>query len=140
MIFFKKKNFKLGDGIYSLDNIEYDLIFKIDSVMIHFGIVCAAVSCPKLIKQHYNSDNINFLLEKNASEFLADASKNRIDHKNKIIYLSQIFRWFKSQFEKANGSLIGFIELYSPDEWKSGKELSSYEIKFLEYNWSLNVQ
>ena len=39
---------KLGDKWYNLNQIEHDILRKMDEPRIHFGIVCASFSCPKL--------------------------------------------------------------------------------------------
>ena len=46
--------------------------------------------------------------------------------------VSSIFKWYKGDFTE-NGTLIDFLNKYSPVKIKS-----SAEISYLDYDWSLN--
>ena len=39
---------KLGEKIYTLNDIEHEILRKMNEPRIHFAIVCASISCPKL--------------------------------------------------------------------------------------------
>jgi hypothetical protein len=99
---------------------------------IHFAINCASASCPKLLNSAYTSGNVEQLLGQAAKEFISNPQKNSISEHR--VQLSKIFQWFKSDFTE-NGSLIDFINQFS--EVKIHPEAN---IKYLEYDWSLNEQ
>lgn len=127
----RKKLWKLGKTWYNLNDIEHNILRKLNEPRIHFAIVCASVSCPKLSNCVYTSLNLETQLTKATKAFLADASKNKIT-KNEL-QLSKIFKWFKKDFEKNNGNLINFINQYTKITI-----LSKAKIKYLKYNWNLN--
>jgi hypothetical protein len=136
--FFKKNKFNIAGEQLTLDEIEYERIEKIEHSLMHFGLVCAAVSCPKLLPKAYRAETVYERLKKNAKEFLSDTTKNIIDEKNKILILSEIFKWFKSSFEKKYGTLnkaaaalLGENDLTKFD---------NYSIEYMKYNWQLNVK
>jgi hypothetical protein len=121
---------KLGDNRMSLNDIEHKILRNMGEPRIHFAIVCASVSCPKLLNEAYTADAIEQQLSKATHVFLSDSSKNKISKDR--LELSKIFKWFAKDF-KANNSLIGFISLYSNVEITPKAKIS-----YLDYNWDLN--
>lgn len=121
---------KLGGKSYSLGEIEHDILRKMDEPRIHFAIVCASFSCPKLQNEAFTSSKMDGQLTNAAKEFLNDSSKNTISEKN--LELSKIFKWFTSDFTK-NGSVIDFINKYA-----NTKISDDAKIRYKDYNWDLN--
>lgn len=121
---------QFGDKRLSLNDIEHKILRKMDEPRIHFAIVCASESCPKLQNTAFTAKNLEEQLTKATQEFLADTSKNEISENE--IKLSKIFKWFKKDFEK-NGSLIDFLNRYT-DVTISDKAKKSYK----DYSWDLN--
>ncbi len=138
--FFKEKKFKLAGKVVSLDEIENEYVLKIEPALSHFGLVCGAVSCPKLIPIAYTANNVLSQLNTNAVEFINNSSKNYLDRKNKTLYLSQLFNWFKTYFIKSEGSIKNFILKYINKRDKEFIESNDISIKFTDYNWKLNSQ
>ncbi|WP_244954736.1 DUF547 domain-containing protein [Winogradskyella helgolandensis] len=121
---------KFGDTWQNLNDIEHKILRNMDEPRIHFAIVCASVSCPKLQNTAFTAVNLDAQLTKATKEFLADTSKNELSKDN--IKISKIFKWFKKDFEQ-NGSLIDFLNQYS-DVTISESAKKSYT----DYNWGLN--
>jgi hypothetical protein len=121
---------KLGDKWYNLNQIEHDILRKMNEPRIHFGIVCASFSCPKLQNKAFTATNLEAQLTAATREFLADENRNSISENN--LKISRIFKWFSSDFTK-NGSVIDFINTYTDVGISSKAEKS-----FREYNWDLN--
>ena len=97
---------------------------------IHFAIVCASFSCPKLQNEVFTASNIDEQLTSATKDFLSDTNRNIISV-NKI-KISKIFQWFSKDF-KENGSIIDFINQYSDINISSKAKKS-----FMTYNWNLN--
>ncbi len=125
-----KRFWKLGNKWYNLNDIEHQILRKMDEPRIHFAIVCASVSCPKLQNKAYTALNLDKQLVNATKEFLSDTSKNNISE-NKI-ELSKIFQWFTKDF-KQNGSLIDFLNQYSDIKISTKAKKS-----FKSYSWDLN--
>ena len=125
----EQRYWKLADKWYNLDEIEHQILRKMDEPRIHFAI-CASYSCPKLQNEAYTSEDLEQQLTKATKEFLNDSERNSISQNN--IELSKIFKWFSKDFEQ-NGSLINFLNLYS-DIKISDKAKKSFK----DYNWDLN--
>ena len=73
-------------------------------------------------------------LEAATLAFLLDSTKNRIAPGAEL-GLSTIFKWYRSDFVTAEGSLQGFIRRYWPG---SGLIAEDAKIRYLDYDWSLN--
>lgn len=126
----KQRLWLLGNKWYNLDDIEHQILRKMDEPRIHFAIVCASVSCPKLLNEAYTSENLETQLSKVAKQFLSDSERNSILENE--LKLSKIFQWFSKDF-KQNGSLIDFLKEYS-----EVKISNNAKISFKDYNWDLN--
>ena len=121
---------QLGEKSYNLNDIEHEILRKMNEPRIHFAIVCASVSCPKLQNEAFTALNLEEQLTNATKEFLTDTSKNELSENN--IKLSKIFKWFKKDFEQ-NGSLIDFFNQYSEVSISNDAKKS-----FKDYNWDLN--
>jgi hypothetical protein len=120
----------LGDKTFSLNDIEHEILRKMNDPRIHFGIVCASASCPKLQNVAFEASNLDSQLDDAAKEFLADPARNNLS-KN-AIQLSKIFKWFAKDF-KNEGSLIDFLNKYSEITISQNAKKS-----FKDYDWNLN--
>lgn len=119
---------KIGNKTYSLNQIEHEIIRpQFNDARIHFAVNCAAKSCPPLFNRAYDEHNLNSFLEKRTKQFINDNNYNQISA-NKA-QVSKIFEWYKEDF----GDLRSYINKYS-----NTKLNSNAEIKFKEYDWSLN--
>lgn len=126
-----KRFFQIGGKPMTLNAIEHKILRpKFEEPRIHFAIVCASKSCPKLLDQAYTPEALDQQLTTQAKAFLADDFRNKItpDH----IQLSKIFSWFKGDFTK-DQSLIAFLNQYAPVPIEEQANIS-----YLEYDWSLN--
>ncbi|WP_067147450.1 DUF547 domain-containing protein [Pseudotamlana agarivorans] len=126
----KQKLWTLGGDTYNLHDIEHKILRKMDEPRIHFAIVCAAVSCPKLQNSAFTASKLELQLNQAATDFLNDSTKNSISEND--LELSKIFQWFTNDF-KQSGTLIDFINQYTtvPISAKA-------KIQFKSYIWKLN--
>jgi hypothetical protein len=138
--FFSKIKHTIAGKEITLDELEHQYALKIEPVLSHFGLVCAAISCPKLIRTAYKSENVFKQLEENGRIYFNDSDKNRLDRENKILYLSEVFKWFKDSFVKKYGSLKETaMHFMNESDAKFLKE-NDITIKYMKYNWQLNKQ
>jgi len=124
----------IGEEEYDLNNIEHGIIRKeFDEPRIHFALVCAAVSCPKLQNRAYLPEKLDPQLTKAAKGFLADPAKNEFKNANQAT-LSKLFNWYGGDFKK-DGTLIEYINRYAPIQLDADAEIG-----WKDYNWALNEQ
>ena len=121
---------KFGTTWQNLNDIEHKILRGMHEPRIHFAIVCASISCPKLQNTAFTASELDTQLTNATKEFLADTTKNEISTEE--IKLSKIFKWFKKDFE-TNGSLIDFLNQYS-----DVKISNSAKKSFKDYDWNLN--
>jgi hypothetical protein len=126
----QQRYWKLGEKWFNLEDIEHQILRKMEEPRIHFAIVCASISCPKLLNEAYTAENLEQQLTNATKDFLSDTKRNFIS--KDTLELSKIFQWFTKDF-KQNGSLIDFLNLYSNIEI-SIKAKTNYQ----DYNWDLN--
>jgi hypothetical protein len=122
----------------SLDYLEHGVIRKhYAEPRTHFALVCAAKGCPPLRDEPYLGRRLERQLEEQGKRFMGTSEKNRIDHEEKKIYLSPIFKWFKKDFLDQAEDLIGFIAPYV-DEDEETLRSEGYKIAYTHYDWLLN--
>ena len=125
------KFFRIGGKKMDLNDIEHSILRKeFNEPKVHFAIVCASKSCPKLRNEAYEPTRIESQLKEQAQDFINDPIKNIIETDQTTI--SKIFLWFGGDFKK-DGSLISFLNHYTKQ--KISEETN---IDFMDYDWSLN--
>ena len=119
--------------VYDLNNIEHSIIRdKFDVPEIHFALVCAAYSCPRLRTEAYVVDKLYDQLADQAQDFIRSASKNQVQ--GDPVRLSKIFLWYRGDFTK-NSSLLEFVGRYAPNPIPSNAD-----VEYMDYDWRLNDQ
>ena len=126
----EQRLWKLENKWYNLNEIEHQILRKMNEPRIHFAIVCASYSCPKLQNETFTAADLDSQLTRVTKVFLNDPERNSISENS--LELSKIFQWFAKDF-KQNGSLINFLNQYS-DIKISNKAKKSFK----DYNWALN--
>ena len=124
---------KIGGKTYDLNNVEHGILRKkYNDARIHFALVCASISCPKLQRDAYTGASVDAQLNNAGKEFLNDKSKNNIAADKAS--LSKYFSWYAGDF-KQNGTMRDFINKYSATKLNANTKIS-----YLDYNWGLNEQ
>ena len=121
---------KIDGGKIALNTIEHEILRPMGDPRIHFAIVCASKSCPKLLNYAYESETLDQQLDHVTKMFINDPSRNSISQSN--VKISKIFKWFKTDFPKSE-AFIAFLNNYS-----TIKILAKAEIDYLNYSWNLN--
>jgi len=131
----------VGGKAYSLNDIEHRILRKMGDPRIHAAIVCASVSCPDLATFSYKPEDISEQLDNRFKDLLANKTKGFFVHQTEeVIYISQIFKWFKKDFQQAGG-IINILNKYAPaNKMEDLKHLESgkYSLRYFDFNWSLN--
>jgi hypothetical protein len=135
------KNLKLvvGGKLFSLEDIEHQVLRKMSEPRIHFAIVCASIGCPRLLNEAYLPDRLDHQLTANAKSFFADQSKFRFDASRNIFYVSPILDWFGEDFGSTAGSRLQKIAAWLPNTSSQQAAASgSGKLSFVDYDWGLN--
>ena len=130
------KFIEIGGKKMDLNNIEHGIVRKKfdGEFRIHFALVCAAKSCPKLRNEAFVASRLNEQLEDQGQDFLNDTSKNIVTKTNAS--LSKILAtWYKGDFTKGGKDLVDIVNRFSKTKLDKGASISSQD-----YNWDLNEQ
>lgn len=136
--FFSSPVFDAHQRFYSLNNIEHDILRpQFQDPRLHFALVCASMGCPLLRNEAYMGDRIQTQLDEDARRFINNRNKLFYDNESKILYCSQIFKWYRSDFLKVADSIPDYIKTYLSSPLELDKNTP---IRYLKYDWYLNQQ
>jgi hypothetical protein len=132
---------EVGGQTRTLDEIEHDIIrARFDEPRIHFALVCAAVSCPRLRREAFVGARLDAQLDDQARTFLHAASKNQIPATDETIRLSRIFSWFEGDFGEGTDAVQRYLAPYFDGAVQAKLSSAAYEVDYLDYDWTLNDQ
>ncbi|UOQ68976.1 DUF547 domain-containing protein [Hymenobacter volaticus] len=128
------KFFTIGGTKMSLDNIEHGTLRKqYNDPRIHFALVCASLSCPRLRNEAYTAAKLDSQLDEQGRDFLRNPAKNKPGKTS--AQLSKYFDWYKGDWTANNQTVVGWVNKYA-----ATKLDNTAKISYLDYNWSLNEQ
>ena len=129
----------VADTVRTLDEIEHEIIReRFDEPRIHFALVCAAKSCPRLRGEAYTGPRLDAQLDAQARRFLHADRKNRIPAGNGRIALSKILKWYGSDFGPTTAAVQRALAPYFGGAVRDSLAQGAYEVRFLTYDWTLN--
>ena len=131
--FFALTRYVFGDEPLSLHTLETSVIrAELKEPRIHVALNCASVGCPRLPAEAFDPAQLEQQLTREARAFCADEANVRISGNR--IELSQIFQWYRDDFE-AGGGPLAFCR-----RWGRNDLPADAPIDFIPYDWSLNAQ
>ncbi len=137
---FETKKWKVGGETVSLNDIENGTLRPMLKYRAHAVLVCAARSCPPLQQTAYKADSFEAQNDKAYTAWLAREDLNKFMPEEKEAKISEIFKWFKGDFEKSL-AVPKVIDRYGPPPAQKlvagGDE---FQVSYLPYNWGLNDQ
>jgi Protein of unknown function, DUF547 len=141
------------------ENLTLDEIEKrgrdLHDPRIHFAIVCASASCPRLQRFAYTGEALTEQLDQAARGFFADHNRGlRFDPGKNELHVSPILKWYAGDFTatsagtasvwarvKASVSgneLLDFIARYAPADVVDRIKHNPPTLHYFDYDWSLN--
>lgn len=137
----------------TLDQIEHSVLRQnFNEPRIHMALVCAAKSCPYLRQEPYTGDRLDEQLTEQTQRFLNHPEGFAIDPKDQKVELSAIFNWFGKDWIKSyqvssgyqgndqEKAVLNFVGEYLSPEQQAFLEQGDYQIRYFNYDWSLNNQ
>lgn len=143
--FWKEYLYEVDGRWLSLDDIEHKILrVEYPDPRLHFAIVCASEGCPDLEPRAYLPQILDRQLQEATSKYLASPRAFQIDRARRIVRISQLFNWFKGDFQKAPyHHELSFIAAFlkNPDDQVFLRQnKSSLKIEYLPYSWKLNLR
>jgi hypothetical protein len=131
----KSKHHEVEGVIYSLDNIEHNIIRPLADPRIHFAINCASVGCPSLKAEIFDSNQIDMQLD----NVMENALKNPLHLRmvNGKLNTTQLFKWFNKDFETGGyKGVADFVNRFAPERFRNAHQIE----KKIKYDWNLNTE
>ncbi len=138
--FFFMNKYTIAGKKHNLLDIENRILKKCSDPRVHFALVCGTGSCPLLKNGLYSSTEIDKELDIAAKLFINSPKGITLDKENNIIYLSSIFKWYRKDFGNEKHSVLKFIARYHAEKEFIEKNLDRLKIRYLGYDWGLNIK
>jgi hypothetical protein len=136
----------------TLNHMEHVIMRReLMDARIHFVLVCASKGCPYLESQAFEASGLDKRLDQAGINYIYDSRKVRIDRKNKILHLSQIYKWFDEDFEEGTqykqlfkdysskeAGILSWVYRYANKEDQELLKNNTFKIAYLYYDWALN--
>ncbi|MEM6964176.1 MAG: DUF547 domain-containing protein [Bacteroidota bacterium] len=130
--FFDRKKNTVGGKSLTLNKLEKDYLLKpYKDARFHFVLVCGALGCPPITNFAYTPEKLEQQLELQTKLALNDPNFIKVNG-NKV-QLSQIFKWYTSDFGGSKRTILNFINKYRTNSIPTSAKVSYYN-----YDWSLN--
>ena len=133
------KRWQVGTQTWSLDQIEHEQIRpKFHEPRVHFALVCAAVGCPKLRNEVYRAEWLEEQLDDQTQYANTHERWFRFDPDKGIVHLTKLYKWYGGDFEQVAGTVLDYAARYSPQLKQALDAERKPNIRWLNYDWSLN--
>jgi hypothetical protein len=131
----------VGGQPYSLNQMEHEVLRKMGEPRIHFAIVCASRSCPRLLNEAYTAASLEAQLTTNTKVFFANPGNFQHDPARRQFQLSAILDWFGGDFGSNQAAQLRTISPYLPSQAAAtAAAAGAGAVKYLDYDWGLNDQ
>ncbi len=143
---------ELKDKIFTLKELRDDILRRhYRDERIHFAILDGARNGPRLRPEAYTGAHLDVQLDEAIRGFIADQAKNRINPREKKLYLSYLFKDFgddfllnyaspensHKKFTLSQLAVLSFIAQHSPEEVVKYLGDAKYKINYLPRDpWS----
>jgi hypothetical protein len=124
-----------------------------DDPRVYLALTYASQSSPPLADRPYRGADLDRQLDEQVRRFLAGDRGMQIDHRNKVVRLSALFKptWRGKEFVSRYGTdkkfkdrdpptraVLNFLTGYLPREDVYFLEVENYALEYLNYDWRLN--
>ena len=126
----------LANGVpLSLNNIEHDILRKMDEPRIHYAVNCASYSCPNLQPKPWTAEGLDADLDAAAAEYINHPRALSQTEDGELV-VSSIYEWFQDDFDGSEAGVIAHMRPYAGDA--AAVMLEVNEIGSFDYDWTLN--
>lgn len=135
--FFKFHKINVGGKSTSLYDYENKVIRPIGDARVHFALNCMVKDCPRLPQEPFTTEDLDKELDEATWEFFSKDKHLRLDHDKKILWVSEILKFYTKDFVTSGKSqdLLAYVNKYVKQ-----KVPEDYKVRFIRYDWTLNQQ
>lgn len=132
--FFDRIKQNVANEKLTLNEIENEKLRNVfHDFRLHFVLICGAKSCPPIANFAYKAEELEKQLNAQTSLVMQDTAFIKLSSEKKQVSVSEIFKWYESEFNTSADSTIAFINMYRNEKIPAG-----YHLTFYTYDWSLN--
>lgn len=133
----KRKLARVGGVGLSLDDIEHGILRAIlGDPMIHYGVNCAALSCPPLMERAFRGADVDAMLAANAARYV-NGRHAVTGGEGEAIRVSGIFVWYKEDFGGSDAAVLDHLRRFARGA-TAARLQGARRIAGHDYDWSLN--
>ena len=140
--FFVANRVLIGGEWMNLYDLEHKIIRTFGDGRIHAAINCASNSCPMLENQAFNANELDARLYDSMKRMVNSAAHLTVDTEKQIVWASQIFKWYLSDFDaRSKKDLVEYWLQFAKEPLLSLLTEASakrYTIRWKTYDWGLN--
>jgi len=134
--FFDAVKHNIGGKMMTLNSLEKEELIKVTGdEKLHFVLVCAAISCPPIASYAYRPESLEKQIGGRTRLALNNNEFVKVDDGKKTVFLSEIFKWYASDFSDKAPSIIEYL-----NEFRFEEIPTNYKTEYYPYNWNLNGQ
>ena len=121
----------------TLDDIEHGILRPLyRDPLIHYGVNCASVGCPNLVRRAYTGATVDEMLARNARAFVnSPRGIQAVDGTG--VTVSSIYVWFKADFGGTDAGVLRHVRRFA-DDARSRALDGATRLRGHDYDWSLN--
>ncbi len=130
---------ELAGKTYSLNQIEHELVrpnFK--EPRIHFALVCAAYSCPKLRNEAFTGEQLEQQLADQTTYTHTHDRWYKFDADNNTLHLTALYDWYGGDFTAVADSVLDYVAGLEPEVRAAIDAGREPKVRWLDYDWQLN--
>ncbi len=126
---------------YSLEEIEHEVLRPMGEPLIHLGLNCASMGCPRLRNEAYTGERLIEQLTGDLQAMLADPTKFEIDRDDATVHISKIFSWFEDDWGGSERRILDWIGARAESEdVKRFLARTDIDVDYKSYDWAVNAQ
>jgi len=132
--FFDGVKHNIAGNKWTLNHLENEIMrpnFK--DPRLHFVLVCGAKDCPPIINEAYYPTTLEIQLEEQTKTALNNPNFIKIE--GETVQISEIFKWYTSDFKLKAKNEIEYINSYRTNKLDPKTKYGYYN-----YDWSVNAQ
>lgn len=132
-----KKLIAIDGEDLSLNDIEHRILRPIwRDPRVHYGVNCASVGCPNLLKTAYTGAAVDRMLDAAARGYVNTARGVRVGTDG--LTVSSIYVWFRDDFGGNDQAVIDHLKRYAAPDLRAALDGRS-SIDAHVYDWALNA-
>lgn len=135
-----KKWIMIDSKTYSLNQIENEILRPMGDARVHYALVCAAKGCPPLRSDAYMPSTLSKQLDEQARQYVRRGPGHSYSVKTKTAKVSQLYKWYASDFGKGSVGLIKHLAQFSDLSIAKVMKQSpgAWKVEYVKYDWTIN--